>query len=162
MAMKKALLAFLLLAGCGSQDQGGNNQAVAEPPRGDSTASAGLTGLYEGGPSGQPDQLCMIGKEDGKAEFGLVVWGSNFHSCLGAGEAVRDGERLTLTMGGDSTCAIEARIAGGAVTLPATVPEGCAYYCGARARFAARTLTRRGATAADARKAKDLAGDPLC
>jgi hypothetical protein len=78
---------------------------------------------------------------------------------MGSGEAVRQGERLVLKMAGDSTCEIDARLAGGVVTLPASVPEGCAYYCGARAQFAARTLTRSGD---DATKARDLVGDPLC
>ncbi|HMJ93080.1 MAG TPA: hypothetical protein VK472_03155 [Allosphingosinicella sp.] len=159
--MRTYLLALLLLAGCGSQDQGADNQAGSEtgpvfPP------SAGLTGLYEGGSAAQPDQLCMIDEDKAPARFGLVVWGANDHSCLGAGEAVREGDRLRLTMAGDSTCRIDARIEGDRIVLPADVPEGCAYYCGARARFAARTLTRKGADAAAARKATDLAGDPLC
>src|SRR5688572_20305711 len=83
--MKKALLAFALLAGCGSPDQAGGNDTVAEPARTDSAASAGLTGLYEGGRPDQPDQLCMIDDGDGPAAFGLVVWGADLHSCLGAG-----------------------------------------------------------------------------
>jgi hypothetical protein len=157
--MNRLILAFFLLAGCGARDESGANQAA--PGKAGATPT-GLTGLYESGPANQPDQLCLIDDGDGPARFGLVVWGSDLHSCLGAGEAVRDGDRLTMTMAGDSTCAIDARISGDAVTLPAAVPDGCAYYCGARARFAARTLARKGATAADARKAKDLAGDPLC
>jgi hypothetical protein len=84
------------------------------------------------------------------------------HSCSGSGQAVRSGDTLTLTMDGDSTCRIEARMESGTVTLPQTLPAGCSYYCGARARFSGATFTRSGATAADAMKAKDLAGDPLC
>lgn len=159
--MRKYFLALLLVAGCGSQEEGGNQAgAPANAPAG--AASAGLTGLYEGGSAGQPDQLCMIDEGKAPTRFGLVVWGANNHSCLGAGEAVREGKTLRLTMAGNSTCRIEARIEGDRVVLPAAVPEGCAYYCGARARFAARTLTRTGSDEAAARKATDLAGDPLC
>ena len=161
MAMKRYFPALLLVAGCGSQEDSGNQaSASAEAPS--ISASASLTGLYEGGNAGQPDQLCMIDEGKAPVRFGLVVWGAENHSCLGAGEAVREGDSLRLTMAGDSTCRIEARIEGGNIVLPASVPEGCAYYCGARARFAARTLTRKGADEASARKATDLAGDPLC
>ncbi len=158
--MKRYFAALLLLAGCGPQDEG--NKAAAPESVPAAETPAGLTGLYEGGNAGQPDQLCMIEDGEGPARFGLVVWGAENHSCLGAGEAIREGDRLRLTMAGDSTCRLEARIEGGKVILPAAVPDGCAYYCGPRARFAARTLTRRGADEAAARKATDLAGDPLC
>ena len=160
--MRIYIVAFLLLAGCGSQETAGGNEASAPESGPAIPASAGLTGLYEGGKAGQPDQLCMIDEGKAPVRFGLVVWGANDHSCLGAGEAVREGDRLRLTMAGDSTCRIEARIEGGNIVLPSSVPEGCSYYCGARARFAERTLTRKSASAADARKATDLAGDPLC
>jgi len=84
------------------------------------------------------------------------------HGCSGAGTAERSGDRLALDMTGDSACRIEARIAGGKVTLPDKVPDGCAYYCGAGARLEGVTLVQTGTSAADAVKAKDLAGDPLC
>ena len=161
--MKRHILAALLLAGCGSQgDETGNAGEPAQSEAPPITASSSLTGLYEGGDAARPDQLCMIDEGEGPARFGLVVWGSNDHSCLGAGEAARVGDTLRLTMAGDSTCRIDARIAGRNIVLPASVPEGCAYYCGARARFSERTLARKGASAAEARKATDLAGDPLC
>jgi hypothetical protein len=159
--MRTYFLALLLLAGCGSREEAGGNESVSAETETAFPASAGLTGLYEGGNAAQPDQLCMI-DEGRKVRFGLVVWGANDHSCLGAGEAVREGDRLRLTMAGDSTCRLDARIEGGKIVLPADVPEGCSYYCGARARFSARTLTRKGADETAARKATDLAGDPLC
>lgn len=156
-ALQTALLAALL-AGCGSQDKTAGNEAVGGGGEAAGAgAPAGLTGLYQGGTPGRPDQLCIV--DGANPKFGLIVWGSNDHSCMGSGEAVRQGERLVLKMAGDSACEIEARIAGGAVTLPASVPAGCSYYCGARAQFAARTLARAGD---DATKARDLVGDPLC
>ena len=96
------------------------------------------------------------------AQFGLLVWGGNLHSCSGAGRAVRQGDRLTLTMAGDETCTIAATLKDGTVTLPATVPTGCAYYCAARATLAGARFTRAGTSAADVKKATDIAGDPLC
>jgi hypothetical protein len=65
-------------------------------------------------------------------------------------------------MTGDETCTIEASLKDGTIALPATLPAGCAYYCGARASLAGATFTRTGSTAADAKKATDIAGDPLC
>jgi hypothetical protein len=153
-------VALALLGGCGSQEKDAGNQAAGEVGKASAPGgSASLAGLYEGGSAARRDQLCIVERGGGTNQFGLIVWGSNDHSCMGAGEAVRQGERLVLRMAGDSTCEIEARMAGGAVSLPAKVPEGCAYYCGARARFEARTLTRTGD---DALKARDLVGDPLC
>ena len=153
-------VALALVAGCGTQEKGAGNQAADSGGKtAAGGASAALAGLYEGGTVPQRDQLCIVERGGNASQFGLIVWGANDHSCMGAGEAVRQGERLLLKMAGDSACEIEARIVDGAVALPANVPEGCAYYCGARAQFAARTLTRTGD---DALKARDLVGDPLC
>lgn len=169
--MKKILLTLLFLAGCGRGDEPANDLAAPEsraPAAADSkapaearAADARLTGLYEGGTGPQKNQLCIL--EKGKdAQFGLLVWGGNLHSCSGAGQAIRAGERLTLKMTGDETCTIEAILKDGAVTLPRTLPAGCAYYCAARATFAGARFTRSGASAAEAKKATDIAGDPLC
>jgi hypothetical protein len=170
--MKKTLLILLLLAACGRDDQSGDNRAAPESggpaaskskPDPSSPAGAGtrLAGLYEGGSGAQKNQMCIVEK-GGESQFGLLVWGGNQHSCSGAGRAVRKGDRLTLTMTGDETCTIEASVDGGSVTLPATLPLGCSYYCGARASFAGARFTKSGSSAADARKATDIAGDPLC
>ena len=167
--MKKALPLLLLLAACGRGDapaDGANESAPAAAGRtaaGPAAAVADdrLVGLYEGGAGPQKNQLCIV--EKGKAaQFGLLVWGGNLHSCSGAGQAVRAGGRLTLNMAGDETCAIEASLKNGTITLPKTLPAGCAYYCGARASLAGASFTRAGATEADAHKATDIAGDRLC
>jgi hypothetical protein len=173
-ALRKSLLALVLVAGCGgaAEQQGGNGVAPAsarqisaagpsEGTSGSSAASAGLTGLYEGGAAAQRNQLCMIEK-GGKTQFGLVVWGGNMHSCAGAGEAVRDGKSLTLKMTGDESCVIDATLDAATIRLPDTIPAGCSYYCGARARLSGAAFTRAGAGAGAAMKAVDLAGDPLC
>ena len=166
--MKKYLLILFLLAGCGRDDPAADNRAAPEsggraeaPSRPSPAAEARLTGLYEGGSGAQKNQMCIVEK-GGDAQFGLLVWGGNLHSCSGAGRAVRKGERLTLTMTGDETCTIEAELKDSTVTLPGTLPLGCAYYCGARASLANATFARTGTTEADTRKATDIAGDPLC
>jgi len=167
--MKKTLPILLLLAACGRDDPAADNRAApgsagpaASKPGPSSSAPAGrLTGLYESGSGDQKNQMCIV--ETGKdAEFGLIVWGANMHSCSGAGRAVRKGERLTLTMTGDETCTIDATLKDGNVALPESLALGCAYYCGARASLAGARFTRAGSSEAEAKKAKDIAGDPLC
>ena len=138
--MRKSLIALglaLAVAGCGGSDGDGGNAVIAAndataqgEARGaveKAVATAGLTGLYEGGAGPQKSQLCVVDKGTGNATFGINVWGQNMHSCSGSGGVVREGERLTLTMAGDSACKIEATIRDGVVSLPASVPEGCGY-----------------------------------
>lgn len=169
--MKKSLIALCLVAGCGASDPEGGNGAVAlangsspagPTPVAQAVRTSALTGLYEGGRGEQRDRMCIVDRGTGNVRFGIVMWGDNLHSCSGSGSVVREGSSLQLTMEGDEACRIDATIEGDTVTLPPTLPAGCAYYCGARARFDGGTLTRTGATAADAMKATDLAGDPLC
>lgn len=157
--MRKVLMALVLVAGCGAGGDQGNTAADAVA---DAVRTSGLTGLYEGGPTNRPNQLCVIDRGTGNASFGLVVWGANMHSCSGSGEVVRDGDVLKLSMAGDESCAIDARFKGGSVTLPDTLPEGCAYYCGAQAKLGGASFQKKGGKAEDAMKAKDLVGEPLC
>jgi hypothetical protein len=167
--MHKSLIIVAFVAGCGASDQrngsasptGQAKLTVAVNAPASSTPASGLVGLYESGPRNRPNQLCITQRGD-TPQFGLIVWGENMRSCSGAGTVERSGDRIALTMTGDSACRIEGRIAGGAVTLPDKVPEGCAYYCGAGAHLEGAALRQTGGTAADAARAKDLAGDPLC
>jgi hypothetical protein len=162
--MKRLLIALALLGACGTSEE--TNQSGAEAKADDAVAdavqTAGLTGLYEGKAGEQTNQLCIIDRGSGDARFGLVVWGGNMHSCSGTGSAVREDGVLRLSMAGDETCTIEAAIESGTITMPDAAPDGCAYYCGARARLAGATFQRTGSTAEDAMKAVDLVGEPLC
>jgi hypothetical protein len=172
--MKRLLIVLAMVAGCGSADGGGGNaadpaaaagSAGAPAAKSEAPAKAGqttLAGLYESGAAGQPNQLCILDDGKGTPRFGLIVWGGNLHSCSGEGTATREGEKLTLAMSGDSQCRIDATVRGGTITLPASVPEGCSYYCGARARLTGASFTQKGTSEADARRARDLVNEPLC
>jgi len=172
--MKKSLVILALVAGCGASGHGDNRQAPAKAGQGRAASRAaaapaapvvpdpsGLAGLWEGGPAARPNQLCLAPKGD-SVQFGVTIWGAGQASCSGAGIARRDGDRLTLTMTGDSSCVIDARLEGGRIVLPADLPQGCAYYCAQQARLAGAAFVQKAAGAAAAASAKDLAGDPLC
>jgi hypothetical protein len=170
--MKKLLLAFFLLASCSSSDepnnqsagasQPGNSSAKADDPRSGKAPIASLTGLYEGGEGKPKNQMCVVEGKGGEQRFGLIVWGSNLHSCMGSGTVTREGDRLRLSMAGDSACTIEATVSGNQVRLPASVPQGCAYYCGQRASLTGAILEQSGTTEEAAMQAKDLVGESLC
>jgi hypothetical protein len=170
--MKKSFVVLALVAGCGASGERNASapapavanvsaRAPADAPPGPPVEADSLIGLWQAGQGARPDQLCVVRRGD-TPQFGLVVWGANLRSCSGAGTLVRKGDRVTLTMTGDSACAIDARVEGGRIVMPDHVPPGCAYYCGAGAKLEGAALSRVGSTAADAAKAKDLAGDPLC
>src|SRR5688500_7034903 len=146
--MGNRALAFVLLvalSGCGGRDTGDDG-------------ASGLAGLYEGGQGPRRNQMCLI-ERDGATRFGLVTWaGEGNTSCTARGRATREGDRLALALQVDDACIVEARIEGNRITLPASLPPGCAYYCGPEARMAGSSFDRTGE---DPRRAVDLVGDPL-
>jgi len=158
-----SLLILIALAGCrGGEQAGGNDAANRAQPTGPVQTNT-LTGLYEGGTSPRRNQLCMIERDGGRTTFGLVVWGPGDTSCSGSGPAAREGDRLVLRLDGDESCALAAQTDGRRVTLPASIPEACArYYCGSGAQMTGATFDKVAGTQADAMRAADLVGDPLC
>ena len=158
--MKRLFLPLIaLLAACGSGDRtdGGGRDSVRR------VQLADLTGLYEApDQGGQRARMCMISEPRGGASFAIVIQEPDGRSCGGAGKAVRTAGLLRLTMAGEGDCVIDARIAGGQLVLPRTLPRGCAYYCAAGATLAGAVFEKTGGTREDARRAADLAGDPLC
>lgn len=169
--MKKLLLAAFFLASCSSSEdsnrpEGGNStqpareEAAKGAPARPGTI-AGLTGLYEGG--GEPrNQMCVVEGKGGEERFGLIVWGGNQHSCMGSGTITRQGDRVTLAMAGDSACAIEADMSGKTIKFPSAVPQGCSYYCGARASLGGAELAQVDTSREAAMRAKDIVGESLC
>jgi hypothetical protein len=162
--MRKLLvLVFCLAPGCGQRGGEPGNEAAA-PPAGQRgpVQTATLTGLYE--TSGTPPSQLCITEQGRAARFGLVIRRNGRPGCSGAGTAVRSGASLRLTMNGDSPCAIAARLEGGRLSFPASLPATCSYYCapGAAAGAGGMTFEKTGGTSADARRARDIVGDPLC
>lgn len=158
--VRLVLLLALALSGCRGGEGEGGNEGAPRPAGPAQTAT--LTGLYEGGEGSRRNQLCIVERAGRRTGFGLVTWSGGDNNCSGSGLAAREGERLRLTMEGDESCAIDARIEGTNVTLPAALPRGCAYYCGPGAQLAGATFDKVGGSEQDARRAVDLVGDPLC
>ena len=168
--MRQAIfIAIAALAACSGRESGGNADG-ASVERGDggaverasSVQTTDLTGLYEEAPGGgQRARMCVVSKA-GTVAFGIVTETPDGGSCAGAGEAKRIGGVMRLTMGGDQQCVIDAKATGTAVTFPATVGPGCAYYCAPGATLAGEAFEKTGGTTEDAMRATDLAGDPLC
>jgi hypothetical protein len=158
--MRSAFAALLLLvAACGD----GNKAAVGQEQRAPRVQTAELTGLYESqGSAERRSRMCMISARSGVASFAFVALAADGSACSGAGEAVRRGEVVRLTMSGDEECTIDAKLVGTRLAFPADVPGGCAYYCSPRATLAGKTFEKTGGTADSARRARDLVGDPLC
>lgn len=151
-----ALALILLLSACGGGD---GNESAGPESREAKVQTRDLTGLYEG--EGRT-RMCMISRPSGTIAFGVVIWTPDGGTCSGAGEVVRQGDVLRLSMAGDEECLIEARMTGTQLTLPTNLPEGCAYYCGPGATLAGETFEKTGGTAEAAVLATDLVGDPLC
>jgi hypothetical protein len=170
--MKKILVALTLFGACSPQAEENRQAPAGGAAAGPSMAApqakaapgriATLAGLYEGGAGKQKHQMCVVEDSGRSQRFGLVVWGDNLHSCAGSGTVSRQGDVLKLAMAGDSACTIEAAISGKTVKLPQQVPAGCSYYCGAGAKLGGAELTQVGTGKADAMKAQDLVGEPLC
>lgn len=152
-------LLIALLAGCGSGDRSGSPSRDSGQP----VQTASLTGVYEArGQGGQRGRMCMVAGGSGAASFALVTRRADGRGCGAAGEAVRSGKLVRLTMGGESQCIIEARASDTQLALPGSLPPGCAYYCARGATLAGTMFEKTGGTAEDAKRATDLAGDPLC
>ncbi|NTZ43392.1 hypothetical protein G7A66_09920, partial [Altererythrobacter sp. SALINAS58] len=83
-------------------------------------------------------------------------------SCSGAGDAVREDDVLRLTMAGSEPCTIAATVEDRQVAFPSVLPEGCAYYCGPGSGLTDTVFEKTGGTFADAMRALDPVGDPLC
>jgi len=161
--MRKLLvLVCLLAAGCGresGQSANGGNRVVTAPAGGP-VQTATLTGLYEGAGT-PPSQLCIIA-QGRTARFGLVTRRDGRPGCSGAGTAIRAGTILRLVMNGESACTIEARLDGGRVVFPASLPRGCSYYCAPGADGGGVVFAKTGGSREDALRARDIVGDPLC
>jgi hypothetical protein len=161
-----AILLLAALAGCRGQSEpavpdGAGSAGPGASPAGPVQTDT-LTGLYESGQGPRRNQMCMIERE-GRASFGFVTWGPGEKNCSGSGPATREGDRLRLRLEGDESCTLEARIEGRRVTLPTNIPAQCqSYYCGNGAQMSGTAFDKVAGAQADAMRAVDLVGDPLC
>ncbi|QPQ55392.1 hypothetical protein IC614_01920 [Allosphingosinicella flava] len=133
-----------------------------KPVLGADGALADLTGLWEAGTERAKSQMCII--EDAKvgASFAVVLRGQGERSCSGGGTLRRDGATVHIVMAGESDCAFDAAVAGMDIVFPRSVPAGCAYYCTAGTSFSGARLSLVAPSIEDARRARDLVGEPLC
>ncbi|MDP4538491.1 hypothetical protein Q9K01_02495 [Qipengyuania sp. DY56-A-20] len=151
-----APLLILLLAACGGKE------AV------DPVGTAELTGLYLGDGEGkQQDRICMVKAPSGAVRFGIVTLELDRAACSGIGRieqgrVEQSGAELRLVMAGEEDCVVPASVSGTRVTLAASVPEGCSYYCGPGAMLAGKSFEKTQDSLEGAMSADDLVGNPLC
>ena len=164
--LKIALLVLIALAGCRGEEQGNSAAGPSASGGGGSqkaVQTAALTGLFESGEGPRRNQLCIIEREGRPTNFGFVTWGPGEKNCSGSGVAARDGNILRLRLDGDESCALNAQTDGRRVTLPANIPRECQrYYCGDGAQMSGASFDKVAGEQADALRATDLAGEPLC
>lgn len=144
-------LMILLLAACGGTE--------AEDPVGTDE----ITGLYLGeGEGKQQDRVCMVEVPSGTVRFGIVTLEPDRAACSGIGRVEQTGTGVRLIMVGEQDCAVRASVAGTWVSLTASVPEGCSYYCGPGATLAGKSFEKTDDSLEGAMSADDLVGNPLC
>lgn len=144
---------LLLLAAC-SQPAEKTEPKVAKPDT--------PVGLYErAGVPDKPSRICIAGQGD-EMRFGLNSSYEGPESCTATGSVRESGSVLTLVIDGNPACALAASLTGTGLTLDR--PEGteCGYYCGGNTDLNEGPFEKVGDTEADARKAIDLVGEPLC
>ncbi len=146
-----APLLMLLFASCGDTE-------VEDP-----VGTSNLTGLYLGeGEGKQQDRICMVTAPSGAVRFGIVTLEPDRAACSGIGRVPQAGDELRLIMAGDENCELRANVADTRVTFPASVPEGCSYYCGPDATLAGKSFEKTDDSLEGAMSADDLVGNPLC
>lgn len=160
--MRIALVALLLLAGCAQEadvtNEGGaalERAAIAAGVVRDPQGTA-LAGLY----ARDTDQVCIVAAGDGYRIGASVDYGDQ--GCSAAGRAVREGERLRITLDGAAGCSFEARLDGERIIFPGAVPAGCDVLCNGRASLAALEADLLSEAAAEAATMRDRRGRELC
>jgi len=149
-----AAMAACFLAGCGGSgaDSGGG--------AGSGAAASGLYAQTEGEHRGQ---FCMVEREGRAGSFGFITWGRGDANCSGSGAVRREGDRLTLLLDGDESCAFEAQFEDSIVRVTRSLSAECArYYCAGGATLDNARFFRSEEGSAAAAKARDVAGVPLC
>lgn len=170
--MRAVAALCILLAGCTADAPAGNagaggpasdleNAAIAAGAIPD-PLTAPLEGLYERSGDSGPDRICLLRESGETYRLGLDMLFGDETECLARGRAVRAGERVTIMLENKGGCRIEARFDGREITLPGTVPAGCAAYCTKRGSLAGFALGQSSASRADAASVVARDGALLC
>jgi hypothetical protein len=160
--MRVAVLALLMLAGCGggaSEENAGAQLEAAAIARGviADPASLRVVGAYGRG----ADRMC-VAEIDGGLKVGVdVAYGGDL-GCTARGTAKQDGEDIDITLDGAEGCRFTARFDGDALALPGRLPEACATFCDAPASLAGLTVDRLSDAAAEVRAMRGQQGSLLC
>lgn len=150
---------FAAVAGCALAGCGGNSADSGA----DGRSGAAASGLYAQTEGEQRGQLCLVEREGRAATFGFITWGRGDANCSASGAVRREGDRLTLLLDGDESCAIEAQFEDSIVKVSRGLSGECArYYCAGGATLDGAQFFRSEEGNAAAAKARDVAGDPLC
>lgn len=175
--MNRALpLAWLaLLAGC-SETQAGGDSAVVTPL--DAAAiEAGvitdpdrldLAGSFSDTGGTGSDAFCASGNRDAGYKVGVLVTFGASSQCEGRGDAALSGEqvRIDLTRNGDGDtmngCSFAARFDGNALSLPGSLPGGCAAACSDRGSLAGASFALVEAGQAAALQQRGRSAARLC
>lgn len=152
--MRLMLLLPLLLSACSKPA----DEDAATPAR----AASPLVGLYErAGVPDEPSRLCIVG-DGGSLRFGLRSSYEGPESCTMEGRIEAAGARLTLRIDGAPACALSATVAEDGIELGEPRGAECSYYCGRNTTLDRGRFARVGTGEAAARRAVDIAGEPLC
>jgi len=161
-----AVLALLLLAGCGRH--GGTSNAAAPAPNDLESAaiaagvipdpkSADITGLY----ARETDRMCVVPSSDA-FRVGVFVDYDDNQNCSGTGTVTRAGETLHLEMDNAPGCSFDAQFEGDRIVFPGRLPSACDHLCKGRASMTALNLDRLSESASEASTLRDGKGRLLC
>ena len=150
---RPTLLLIFALAGCSE---------AADRPAAADRRTASVVGLYErAGVPDRPSQICVSADEE-QLRFGLRSSYEGPENCMMKGRVEQAGSALRLRIDGDPACSVSGTITATGLTLAQPQGAECSYYCGRNTDLDGGDFAKVGGTEADARKAVDIAGEPLC
>lgn len=161
--MRRALLAALLLTGCGQQPGAATGES-AGPELERAAIAAGvvrdpdatdIVGLY----ARDTDRVCIAPARVGYRIGASIDFGGG-QMCSATGTLARSGDALRVDFGND--CAFEARLDGDTIVFPGSLPAGCDRLCTDRASLTALEAELQSDAEAEAVALRDIKGRPLC
>jgi hypothetical protein len=157
-----AVLALMLLAGCGDGPAERNDGAEARLET--AAIERGLVrdpdadhpaGLY----ARDTDRVCVV-QEGDATRIGVHVDYGDGIACSGRGMLTREAGGWRADLGDD--CRFAVTVEPDRIAFPATLPDACRRRCTSRASLASLGVERLSASAAEARAMRDGRGRFLC